>query len=331
MPIENTPLSVLELAVVAQGGNAGQAIADTVSVAKHVEQLGYRSIWLAEHHNMQHVASSATAVLIGHIAGHTHRIHVGSGGIMLPNHAPLMVAEQFGTLESIYPGRIELGLGRAPGTDQTTALALRRSNLNTAFSFPADVQELMSYFKNDDPDVKVRAFPGEGLKIPFYMLGSSTDSAHLAAHLGLPYAFAAHFAPSQLRSAVNIYRNEFRPSEQLAEPHVMVCVNAFGADTDAEAYRLATSLFQMFIGMVTNRRAPLPPPVDSLDAYWNEEIRQAVMRMAACTFIGDRKTLRSQFADFHRDVHYDELIVTSHIFDHQAKLRSFDVIRQAFS
>lgn len=331
MNLKNIPLSVLDLAVVKQGGTPGEAIEESVKVAQNAEKLGYRSIWFAEHHNMQHVASSATSILIGHIAGKTTSIKVGSGGIMLPNHSPLVIAEQFGTLETLYPGRIELGLGRAPGTDQVTAMALRRTNMNTAFTFPKDVDELWSYFHNDDPDVKVRAFPGEGLSIPFYILGSSTDSAHLAASLGLPYAFAAHFAPGQLKEAVQIYRNEFRPSEQLAHPYVMICVNAFGADTEREAYRISTSMFRMFIGMVTNRRAPLAPPVDSLDPYWNTEIQHAVASMTACTFIGDRNSLREQFSDFYREIPYDELIISSHIYDLEAKLHSYKIVKEAFA
>ncbi len=331
MDIKNTPLSILDLAVVRQGADAAEAIGDSVRVAQAAEKYGYRSIWFAEHHNMPHVASSATSLLIGHIAGKTSSIKVGSGGIMLPNHSPLVIAEQFGTLETLYPGRIELGLGRAPGTDQITAMALRRTNMNTAFSFPGDVQELWSYFRNDDPDVKVRAFPGEGLHIPLYILGSSTDSAHLAAELGLPYAFAAHFAPAQLKSAVKIYINEFKPSEQLQKPYVLVCVNAFGADTDKEAYRLSTSMFRMFIGMVTNRRQPLAPPVDSLDPYWTPDIRHAVAQMTACTFIGDRKSLYDQFADFRDEVPFDELIISSYIYNMEAKLYSLKLVHDVFA
>lgn len=330
MDIRNIPLSILDLAVVKQGADAAGAISDSVRVAQAAEKSGYRGIWFAEHHNMQHVASSATSLLIGHIAGQTTSIKVGSGGIMLPNHSPLVIAEQFGTLETLYPGRIELGLGRAPGTDQLTAMALRRTNMNTAFSFPADVEELWNYFRNDDPEVKVRAFPGEGLHIPFYILGSSTDSAHLAASLGLPYAFAAHFAPAQLKSAVKIYLDEFRPSEQLKKPYVLVCVNAFGADTDNEAYRLSTSMFRMFIGMVTNRRQPLSPPVDSMEPYWTPDIRHAVAQMTACTFIGDKKSLHDQFVDFRDEVPFDELIISSYIYDLEAKLHSLKLIHDVF-
>src|SRR5690606_4996733 len=222
-------LSALDLSVVIDGGNAASAIARTVEVARLVEQLGFERIWLAEHHNMEYIASSATSILIGHVADKTERIRVGSGGIMLPNHAPLAIAEQFGTLETLYPGRIDLGLGRAPGTDQLTAMALRRNNLNTAYNFPSDVKELQLYFGHDNTDGRVRAFPGEGLEIPIWILGSSTDSAYLAAEMGLPYAFAAHFAPAQFRTAISIYRQHFKPSAQLSEPYVLACVNVIAA------------------------------------------------------------------------------------------------------
>ena len=254
------PLSVLELAVVVEGGNPATAIANTVAVAKHAEALGYTRIWMAEHHNMQHIASSATSVLIGHVAGQTNHIRVGSGGIMLPNHSPLVIAEQFGTLETIYNNRIDLGLGRAPGTDQLTAMALRRSQLDTSHNFPSEVKQLQTYFSKENSHAKVRAFPGEGLDIPIWILGSSTDSAHLAAQMGLPYAFAAHFAPAQFRSAIDIYRKNFKPSEQLKQPYVMACVNVIAADTDEEASFQMSSLLKMFFGLITNNRKPLRPP-----------------------------------------------------------------------
>lgn len=323
------PLSALELAVVRQGGNASTAIAETVKVAQHIEQLGYKRVWLAEHHNMEHIASSATAVLIGHVAGHTKQIRVGSGGIMLPNHTPLIVAEQFGTLEAMYPGRIDLGLGRAPGTDQLTAYAIRRNNMNAAFQFPDDVRELQQFFSEDNVDRKVRAFPGEGSSIPLWILGSSTDSAHLAAALGLPYAFASHFAPAQLHTAVAIYKREFRPSAQLAKPYVMAGVNVIAAQTDAEAEMLSTSLFRMFIGILTDRRQPLQPPVSSLDSYWNPEIQHAVERMTSCTFVGSKETIRQKLSAFVEDVGIDELIATSYIYDQQKKLESFTILQEA--
>ena len=325
-------ISALDLAVIIEGGDASTAIARTVEVARHIEQLGYERIWLAEHHNMPNIASSATSVLIGHVAGKTERIRVGSGGIMLPNHAPLAIAEQFGTLESIYPGRIDLGLGRAPGTDQLTAAALRRNNLGTAYSFPSDIAELQLYFSNNNTGGRVRAFPGEGLDIPIWILGSSTDSAFLAAEMGLPYAFASHFAPAQFRHAIAIYRQNFKPSAVLKEPYVLACVNVIAADTDDEAHVLATSMYQMFLGIVTNTRRPLQPPVPSMDPYWTPEIEQAVKQMTACTFIGSPESLSHQLSTFVNETGIDELMTTSNIYDQGARLKSYrilsEVIRQ---
>lgn len=323
------PISVLELATVVEGGNANTAIKGTVEVAKHAESLGYTRIWMAEHHNMEHIASSATAVLIGHVAGHTSHIRVGSGGIMLPNHAPLAVAEQFGTLETIYPNRIDLGLGRAPGTDQLTAMALRRNNINTAYNFPSDVKELQVYFSDDNIDSKVRAFPGEGLNLPLWILGSSTDSAHLAAQLGLPYAFAAHFAPTQFRTAIDIYRKNFKPSDQLKEPYVMACVNVMAADTDEEAELLSTSLYRMFMGIITNIRQPLQPPAPLPATFWIPEVQSAVNNMTAFTFTGTRESLREKLSVFVAETGIDELMVTSHIYDQEAKLKSFSIVSEA--
>jgi len=325
------PLSALELAVVVEGGDAGTAISSTVEVAQHIEQLGYQRIWLAEHHNMEHIASSATAVLIGHVAGHTENIRVGSGGIMLPNHTPLIVAEQFGTLETLYPGRIDLGLGRAPGTDQLTAMALRKNNMNAAYQFPDDVRELQQFLDTENVVSKVRAFPGEGLDIPIWILGSSTDSAHLAAKFGLPYAFASHFAPAQFRAAIDIYKREFRPSDQLQNPYVMACVNIIAADTDEEAEMLSTSLFRMFIGILTDKRQPLQPPVLSLAPYWNPEIRHAVNNMTACTFIGSKESIRQQLSVFIAETGIDELMAASYIYDKEKKLRSFTILKDALS
>jgi len=290
------PISVLELATVTEGGNPGTAIAGTVKVAKHAESLGYQRIWMAEHHNMKHIASSATSVLIGHVAGKTNTIRVGSGGIMLPNHSPLVIAEQFGTLETIYPGRIDLGLGRAPGTDQFTAMALRRNNMGTSTEFPADVRQLQTYFSKDNFNARVRAFPGEGLEIPLWILGSSTDSAYLAAQMGLPYAFAAHFAPAQFRSAIKIYRNNFKPSKQLDSPYVMACVNVIGAETNEEAEFLKSSLIRLFVGIITNTRNPLQPPGDLPESYQNPDVRAFVNSMLSCTFTGNRDTLRNDLS-----------------------------------
>lgn len=325
-------LSILELAIIREGGDAGEAIAHTVEAAKRAEDLGFRRIWLAEHHNMPHVASSATAVLIGHVAGKTRQIRVGSGGIMLPNHSPLIVAEQFGTLEALYPGRIDLGLGRAPGTDQLTAQAIRRENINAAFSFPADVRQLQKYFGNTDEEAKVRAFPGEGAGVPLWILGSSTDSAYLAAEMGLPYSFAAHFAPQQLYSAIDIYRKNFKPSAVSDKPRLMACVNVIAADTDEEAHFLSTSLIRMFIGIVTNNRLPLMPPQELPEIYYqHKELKYMVDNMLTNTFIGSKETLRKKLSVFIADTGLDELMVTSYFFDIEAKLKSLTMVKEALS
>lgn len=321
-------LSALDLSVVIEGGNAATAIARTVEAARHVEQLGYARIWLAEHHNMEYIASSATSVLIGHVADKTKQIRVGSGGVMLPNHAPLAIAEQFGTLESLYPQRIDLGLGRAPGTDQLTAAALRRNNMGTAYNFPSDIRELQLYFSNENSDGRVRAFPGEGLDIPIWILGSSTDSAYLAAEMGLPYAFAAHFAPAQFHRAISLYRQNFKPSAQLDKPYVLACVNVIAADTDEEAHELATSMYRMFLGIVTNTRRPLQPPVQSMEPYWSPDVENAVKQMTACTFIGDRKTLASTLSAFVEETGIDELMTTGNIYDQGARLKSFSILKE---
>ncbi|WP_257667808.1 LLM class flavin-dependent oxidoreductase [Parapedobacter tibetensis] len=321
-------LSALDLSVVIQGGNAATAISRTVEIARHVEQLGYERIWLAEHHNMEYIASSATSVLIGHVAGRTNHIRVGSGGIMLPNHAPLAIAEQFGTLDTLYPGRIDLGLGRAPGTDQLTAMALRRNNANTAYHFPSDVRELQLYFSDDNSDGRVRAFPGEGIDIPIWILGSSTDSAYLAAEMGLPYAFAAHFAPQQFRAAISLYRQHFKPSAQLDSPYVLACVNVIAADTDEEAQVLATSMYRMFLGIVTNTRRPLQPPVPSMDPYWSPDMEAAVKQMTSCTFIGSKERLQAQLSKFIEETGVDELMTTSNIYDQGARLKSYRILKE---
>ncbi len=322
-------LSALELATVSKGSTALQAIDRSVEGAKYIEELGYERIWFAEHHNMEHIASSATAVLIGHVASQTKSIRIGSGGIMLPNHSPLVIAEQFGTLETLYPGRIDLGLGRAPGTDQITAMALRRNNLNTAFYFKDDVQALQRYFGNDDPSEKVRAFPGEGLQIPIYILGSSTDSAHLAAQLGLPYAFAAHFAPAMLAQASEIYKSEFKPSEILDQPYFIACANVVAASTTDEAQFLTSSLFNMFAGIITNQRRPLSPPTEKVIYHGIPEIEQAVHNMTACTFMGDSKVLNQELSEFIDRYDIDEIMTTNYIFDNQKRLESFKILKKA--
>lgn len=325
------PLSVLELATVVEGGNTGRAIARTVEVAKHSESLGYKRIWMAEHHNMESIASSAPAILIGLVASKTNTIRVGSGGIMLPNHSPLVIAEQFGTLETIYPGRIDLGLGRAPGSDQLTAMALRRNNMNSTHDFPTDVKQLQTYFSNENSFSKVRAFPGEGLDIPLWILGTSTDSAYLAAKMGLPYAFAAHFAPQQFGMAIDIYRENFKPSKQLKHPYIMACVNVIAADTDDEAEFLATSLIKMFIGLITNSRKPIQPPGELPETYHVTEVRSLLNGMLACTFTGSRDTLRKKFFNFINETGIDELMVSSSIYDREAKLKSFSILNDAMN
>ena len=325
------PLSVLELATVVEGGNLRSAIERTVEVAKHTESLGFKRIWMAEHHNIEYIASSATALLIGQVASKTSSIRVGSGGIMLPNHSPLVIAEQFGTLETIYPGRIDLGLGRAPGTDQLTAMALRRNNMSTTYDFPNDIKQLQAYFSKENSSSKVRAFPGEGLDIPLWILGSSTDSAYLAAEMGLPYAFAAHFAPTQFRVAIEIYRNNFKSSKQLKQPHVMACVNVFAADTDEEAEFLSSSLTMLFLGLVTNSRKAIQPPGELPETYRLSAVRSAVNSMMACTFTGGKDTLRKKLFRFISETGIDELMVSSNIYDKDAKLKSFSILRDAMN
>jgi len=325
------PLSVLELSTVIQGGNLRSAIERTVEVAKHTESLGFKRIWMAEHHNIEYIASSATSVLIGHVVSKTNSIRVGSGGIMLPNHSPLVIAEQFGTLETIYPGRIDLGLGRAPGTDKLTAMALRRNNMSTTYDFPNDIKQLQAYFSKENSSSKVRAFPGEGLDIPIWILGSSTDSAYLAAEMGLPYAFAAHFAPAQFRMAIDIYRNNFKSSNQLKLPYVMACVNVFAADTDEEAEFLSTSLIMLFLGLVTNSRKAIQPPGELPETYRLSAVRSAVNSMMACTFTGGKDTLRNKLSKFISETGIDELMVSSNIFDKEAKLNSFSILHDSIN
>lgn len=322
------PFSVLDLATVIQGKTPADTFENSVALAQHAEKLGYTRYWFAEHHNMVSVASSATSVLIGHIAGHTKTIRVGSGGIMLPNHSPLIVAEQFGTLATLYPNRIDLGLGRAPGTDQLTAMEIRGERFSAPHSFPQDVLKLQKYLSSDNSLSKVRAIPGEGAEVPIWILGSSTESAHLAASYGLPYAFASHFAPTYFLEAIKIYRQNFRPSATLQEPYVMSCVNVVAADTDAEAERLATSLKQLFMGIVTGKRRLLQPPIDNMDDVWNDMEEEAVNQMLAVAFIGGPEKLTAQMELFRAQTQIDEIMVTSHIYDHQARLHSYKLFAE---
>ena len=323
--------SVLDLSMITKDGNTATAIKRTVDLAQKAEELGYERVWLAEHHNMEFIASSATSVLIGHVAAQTKSIRVGSGGIMLPNHAPLAIAEQFGTLETLYPNRIDLGLGRAPGTDQQTAMALRRGDLNTAYQFPNDVVALQTYFSENNKTASVRAFPGEGLSIPIWILGSSTDSAYLAAEMGLPYAFASHFAPKQFKIATQIYRNNFRPSQYLDKPYVLACVNGIAADSNEEAELLSMSLYQMFSGILTNSRKPLSPPIPNLLDSWPQDLLDAVLPMTACTFVGDKDTLIEKFSRFIEEHGVDELMITGNIFDNEKRLKSYSILADVFN
>ncbi|GAB3931627.1 LLM class flavin-dependent oxidoreductase [Mucilaginibacter myungsuensis] len=320
--------SVLDLATVIEGHTAADTFGWSMELAQQAEALGYNRYWFAEHHNMIGVASSAPQILIGYIAGGTKTIRVGSGGMMLPNHAPLVVAEQFGTLATLYPDRIDLGLGRAPGTDQPTAYAIRGENMNAPNHFPQDVQKLQRFFSADNAEAKIRANPGEGLDVPIWILGSSTDSAHLAAALGLPYAFASHFAPTYFKEAIKIYRNNFKPSAQLAEPYVMACVNVVAADTDAEATYLFTSLQQFFTSVVTGKRTLLQPPVDNIDDVWSIYEASAVSDMLSYAFIGGPEKLQRKLSAFVDETGVDEIMVTSHIYDHQAKMRSYKIFAE---
>ena len=322
------PFSVLDLAPVPQGTTVTQALQNTRDLAQHAERWGYHRYWLAEHHNMTGIASAATAVVIGHVASATSTLRVGSGGIMLPNHAPLVIAEQFGTLAALYPGRIDLGLGRAPGTDQLTMRALRRNLAGNVDDFPRDVLELQSYFRPAEPGQKVQAVPGAGLRVPLWLLGSSLFSAELAGLLGLPFAFASHFAPQLMRPAMEIYRKRFQASEQLEKPYLMLAVNAFAAATDAEAKPLFTSIQQQFINLRKGTPGPLPPPIDSLDALVTPAEMAGVEQALSCSFVGAKETIRRGLKRFIDDTGADEIMVTGHIYDHAARLRSFELVAQ---
>jgi len=322
---------MLDLANVVQGDQSpADAFKRSVTFAQHAEQFGYKRYWFAEHHNMESIASAATALLIGHVAQGTSTIRVGSGGIMLPNHAPLIIAEQFGTLESLYPGRIDLGLGRAPGTDQATAYALRRNLHGDADAFPNDVLELLQYLGPADKQGKVRAIPGVGTNVPVWLLGSSTFSAQLAARLGLPFAFASHFAPAQLFPALQVYHSSFKPSAFLNEPYAMACVNVIAADTDDEANYLATSAHQLVLGLIRNNRKPLAPPTRTMDLLWSAEERAAVNQMFYYSFVGSTNTLATELTSFIENTEVDEIMVTTHVFDVNAKIRSLELTASLF-
>ncbi|MBR7791150.1 LLM class flavin-dependent oxidoreductase [Undibacterium sp. FT147W] len=323
-------LSILDLSPIAQGTEPAQSFKNSLDLAQHAERWAYHRFWLAEHHGMPGIASAATAVLIAHVAGGTRSIRVGAGGIMLPNHSPLVIAEQFGTLESLFPGRIDLGLGRAPGSDQRTARALRRHLSSDADEFPQDVAELLDYF-SDEPHSAVKAVPGAGLHVPVWILGSSLYGAQLAAAMGLPYAFASHFAPQQMMQAVEIYRATFRPSAYLAKPYVMLGFNVFAADTDDQAHLLASSAQQAFVNLRSGRPAKIPPPVENFMQQLGEGERALLNQILACSAIGSPATVTQQMRDFIARTGADELMIASNIFEHQARLHSYEIVAKISS
>ncbi len=329
-PIPQIPYSVLDLAPVCEGSTPARAFANALDLARNAEALGYTRFWLAEHHNMPGIASAATAVLIGYVAGGTSTIRVGSGGVMLPNHAPLQVAEQFGTLASLYPGRIDLGLGRAPCTDQPNARALRRY-FYSADQFPADVTELLRYFAPAQPGQLVQAVPGAGIDVPVWLLGSSLFSATLAAQLGLPFAFASHFAPDAMDQALAVYHRDFRPSRHLQQPYAILALNVIGADTDEEARRLFTTAQQSFVNLRRGRPGLIPPPIDDIEAFWQPHEKLGVQNALACSVVGSPQTVRAgidAFIDRHRP---DEIMIAANIYDHTARVKSYRIAAEAMA
>lgn len=323
------PLSVLDLAPIVHGGDAGQSFRNSVALAQKAERLGYHRFWLAEHHGMPGIASAATAVLIAHVAAATRTIRVGAGGVMLPNHSPLVIAEQFGTLEALFPGRIDLGLGRAPGSDQATARALRRNLQSDADEFPRDVLELMD-FMSDEPRQSVRAVPGQGAKVPVWILGSSLFGAQLAAMLGLPYAFASHFAPQQMMDAIEIYRASYKPSARWPKPYVMLGFNVVAAETDEEAQLLATSQQQAFVNLRSGRPGKLPPPLAGYRDSVGPGERALLESVLSCSAIGSPRTVRAGIEAFVQRTGADELMIASQVFDHGARMRSYELAMQAW-
>jgi luciferase family oxidoreductase group 1 len=321
------PLSVLDLSPIVEGSDAAQSFRNTLDLAQHAERWGFKRFWLAEHHGMPGIASAATSVLIGHVAGGTKTIRVGAGGIMLPNHSPLVIAEQFGTLEALYPGRIDLGLGRAPGSDQATARALRRNLASDADEFPRDALELID-FMSDEPQQRVRAVPGTGAKVPVWILGSSLYGAQLAAMLGLPYAFASHFAPQQLMDAIHVYRSTFKPSQFLDKPYVMLGFNVFAADTDEEARVLATSMQQSFVNLRSGRPGRLPPPVPGYYEQTSGAARALLDAVLTCTAIGSPATVREKLREFIAETRADELMIAGAMHDHAARRHSYEIVAQ---
>lgn len=322
------PVSVLNLAPIRKGAGAKEAIDAMVDLAKATEKMGYKRYWIAEHHNTKTLASSATSILIKHTLEHTETIRVGSGGIMLPNHSPLVVAEQFGTMETMYPDRVDLGLGRAPGTDMKTAGALRRSQHDSVYTFPDDVDELLTYFGPEEQQGFVKAFPGIETNVPIYILGSSTDSAYLAAKLGLPYVFASHFAPRYMEEAISIYRNRFKASEYLDKPYMIVCLNVIAAETDEEARIELTTMQQFFLNVVRGTQIPLSPPVKSMDGLWSEPEREMATSMSSMTFLGSKETIRQQLSAFQVKYNVDEIMAVSYIYDSNKQNRSYEIFKE---
>jgi luciferase family oxidoreductase group 1 len=322
------PVSVLNLAPIREGKDSRQAIEDLADLAQATEEMGYKRYWIAEHHNTPTLVSSATAILIKHALEHTKTIRVGSGGIMLPNHAPLVVAEQFGTMATIYPDRVDLGLGRAPGTDMMTANALRRSKNDSVYTFPDDVKQLLAYFGPLEEQSYVKAHPGVETNIPIYILGSSTDSAYLAAELGLPYVFASHFAPRWMEDAIRIYRANFKPSKYLEKPYMMVCLNVIAAETDEEAEFLSTTMKQFFLNVVRGTSMKLSPPVKDLDSIWNPMEKEAAEGMSSVTFMGSKETVRGQLEQFQDMYNVDEIMAVSYIYDEEKQKRSYEIFKE---
>ena len=319
------PFSVLDLSPISVGSDAGQSLRNSLDLARHAERWGYRRYWLAEHHSMPGIASAATSVVVGHVAAGTSSIRVGAGGIMLPNHAPLVIAEQFGTLEALFPGRIDLGLGRAPGSDQSTARALRRNLASDPDAFPQDVLELRRYFAAPDGEQRVTAVPGVGLQVPLWILGSSLYGAQVAAALGLPFAFASHFAPAMMMQASDIYRRHFRPSSQLDKPHLMLGFHIFAADSDAEARLLATSMKQSFVNLRSGHPSQLPPPLDGYENSLPPGAAAMLADVLSASAIGSRDTVARALTSFIERTRPDELLLTSMMFDHAARLRSYEI------
>ena len=322
------PVSVLNLAPIREGQGQKEAVDAMVDLAQATEKMGYTRYWIAEHHNSPTLVSSATAILIKHTLEHTEHIRVGSGGIMLPNHSPLVVAEQFGTMATIYPDRLDLGLGRAPGTDMLTASALRRSKNDSVYTFPEDVKALLQYFGPLEQQGYVKAYPGVGTDIPIYILGSSTDSAYLAAELGLPYVFASHFAPRYMEDAIMIYRKRFKPSPYLDKPYMMVCLNVIAAETDEEAKFESTTMQQFFLNVVRGSQMKLRPPVESMDHIWNPAEKEMAQGMASVTFMGSKDTIRQQLTDFQESYNVDEIMAVTYIFDPEKQKRSYEIFKE---